>query len=341
MLNLHVILQKIFIMKLNKYILSLCAALFCCASYAQSLRYEGYIEQSQRNKIPITLKLNIQNTQITGSYYYTKEGEFLNLEGTILPNKHYELRETNSKGSVTGYFTGIWDASKEVLEGKWLTADRKTSRHTAWKKVPIVQYNLVIKSEEKKQQGSDWHRGEKAYAIFLMKDHTDPKVQENFNKRMNELKVDMNMSKEEVQNNIYISNEVKIICATDEFISYEIIRKSAGEGQGSKEIHDFFTFDIKKAEDIHLKDIFNEKTDPQKWLEPLVSTWEKDTHVENVSEGKWHLVLIQNSLQMFFTSNDPILNFDELQFVPITIPYSELSSLIKPESSLGRWLKAK
>jgi hypothetical protein len=328
-------------MKLNKYVLSLCAFIFYHVSFAQLYRYEGYIEQGLRNKTPITLKLNIQTNQITGSYYYTKGGELLNLEGTILPNKHYELRETNSKGSVTGYFTGIWEGGKEVLEGKWLTADRKTVRPTAWKKVPNIQYNLVIKSEEKKQQGSDWHRGEKSYIIFFMKDHPDPKVQENFNKRMGELNVDMNIGKEEIQNNIYISNEVKIICATDEFISYEIIRKSAGEGQGNKELHSFFTFDIKKAEEIHLKDIFNEKTDPQKWLEPLASRWEKDTHVENMSEGKWHLVLIQNSLQMFFTSNDPILNFDELQFIPITIPYSEISNLINPESSLGRWLKVK
>lgn len=332
-------------MKLNKYILSiyfvLCAILFCCSGYAQSYRYEGYIELSQRNKVPITLKLNVQNSQITGTYYYAKEGEILNLEGAILPNRQYELRETNNKGSVTGYFTGTWDGAKEVLEGKWLTADRKSVRETAWKRVPIINYNLVIKAEEKKQQGSDWHRGEKAYSIFLMKDHPDTKVQENFNKKMNELKVDMNITKEEVQNNVYISNEVKVICATDEFISYQIIRKSAGEGQGSKELHSFFTFDIKKAEEIHLKDIFNEKTDAQKWLEPLVSRWEKDTHVENVSEGNWHLILIQNSLQMFFTSNDPILNFDELQFVPITIPYSELSSIINAQSCLGRWLKAK
>lgn len=328
-------------MKLNKYILSIVTILFYSVSFAQMYRYEGYIELSQRNRVPITLKLNVQNAQITGSYYYTKEGEFLNLEGTILPNKHYELRETNSKGSVTGYFTGIWDGAKEVLEGKWLTADRKSVRETAWKRIPLVQYNLVIKSEEKKQQGSDWHRGEKAYTIFLMKDHTESKVQENFNKKMNELKVDMNISKEDVQNNIYVSNEVKIICATDEFISYEIIRKSAGEGQGTKELHSFYTFDIKKAEEIYLKDVFNEKTDAQKWLEPLISKWEKETHVENVSEGSWHLVLIQNSLQMFFTSNDPILNFDELQFIPITIPYSEIASIINPQSSLGRWLKAK
>jgi hypothetical protein len=326
-------------MKLNSYILSICLILIGEIAFCQNYRYRGYIQLSQRNQVPITVKLNVQNSQITGSYYYTREGEFLNLEGTILPNREYELRETNSKGFVTGYFTGIWESSKEVIEGKWLTADRKSVYKTALERVPLIQYNLVTKTEEKKQQGSDWHRGEKAYTIFQMKDHADPKVQENFNKRMIELKVDMSISKEDIQNNIYVSNEVKIICATDEFISYEIIRKSAGEGQEPKELHSFYTFDIKKAEEIHLKEIFNEKTDPQKWLAPLVSRWESETHVENVSQGTWHLVLIQNSLQMFYTSNDPVLNFDELQFVPITIPYSEVTNMINPQSSLGRWLK--
>ncbi len=325
-------------MKSNKYILVIFALLFHAAVFAQNYRYEGYIQLSQKNQVPITIKLNVQGLQITGSYYYTKVGSLLNLDGAMLPSKDYELRETNEKQSVTGYFTGTWNGDKEVVEGKWLSPDRKSVHKTALKKVPVIQYNLITKSEQKKQ-GDTWHRAEKAYTIAVMQDNPNATVQANFNKLMENLKVDLNIIEAEVKVNAYINNEVKVICATDEFVSYHIIKNLGGEGQGNKELHSFHTFDLKKGEEIHLKDIFMASTDPQKWLDPLIDKWQTEMNLDNGRNGTWHLVLMEGSLQMLFTDIGNELNFDELQYQPITIPYSELRALINTESALGRWLK--
>jgi hypothetical protein len=327
-------------MKSNKYIFLSLALLFHSAVFAQSYRYEGYIQLSQKNQVPITLKLNVQGLQITGAYYYTKVGSLLTLEGSMLPNKDYELRETNEKKSVTGYFTGNWDGDKQVVEGKWLSPDRKSVHKTALKKVPVIQYNLISKSDQKKQ-GDTWHRAEKAYTIAVMQDNPNPTVQANFNKLMENLKVDLNITEAEVKINYYANNEVKIVCATDEFVSYQIVRHLGGEGIGNKELHSFHTFDLNKGEEIHLKDIFVVTTDSQKWLDPLIDKWQTEMNLENGRNGTWHLMLMQSSLQMLFTDTGNEINFDEIQYQPITIPYSEVRALIDTDSALGKWLKMK
>ncbi len=328
-------------MKPNKYIVSIIIFLLHGAAFAQNYRFEGYIQLSQKNQLPITIKLNVQGSQMKGLYYHTKDGSIFNIEGTILPNKSYELRETNEKQSVTGYFVGVWDAEKDVLEGKWLSSDRKNTHKTAWKKVPLIQYDIIIKVEDKKQSIDTWHRGEKSYSTAIMQAHPDPTVQANFNKLMESLKVEMTITEEEIRTNTYINNEVSIICATDDFISYRMTRRSGADGQGNKELNSFHTFDLKKGKEIHLQDIFVENTNIQKWLDPQIEKWQIETGVEDGHKGNWHLVLMESSLQLLFTDNGSLINFDELQYLPITIPYSEVKDITNAGGTLGRWLKIK
>lgn len=57
-------------------------------------------------KDAVTMKLNIKNGKITGTYYYNKKGpkNVLQLEGTVDHTGNISINETNSKGKQTGLF---------------------------------------------------------------------------------------------------------------------------------------------------------------------------------------------------------------------------------------------
>lgn len=62
------------------------------------------------DKYPITMHLDIDGTQVKGTYYYNKRGPNakLNLSGTF-EDGEMDLNETDEKGTPTGHFKGEFD----------------------------------------------------------------------------------------------------------------------------------------------------------------------------------------------------------------------------------------
>ena len=71
----------------------------------QKATLEGYV-----GKYSVTLNLELKGKNITGTYYYTKNGPSatLNLNGILEENSKMELHETNDEGQPTGHFNGVY-----------------------------------------------------------------------------------------------------------------------------------------------------------------------------------------------------------------------------------------
>lgn len=328
-------------MNTNKLIIMLLPLIISSTALAQvAYRYEGFIEVSQSKKLPITVKLTVQGSQFSGSYYYTNDGEPLNLAGTIIQqaNKQFELRETNAKNSVTGYFIGNWDEQESIISGKWQTLDRKKTYKFVWKKVTPIAYDIISKSEIKEQsKGSN--KAVKSYTMPQIKNHPDASIQNKFNQAMATLKPEMSIDDTEIGNNLYANITTSVISATDEFISYQTIRSQTGEATTTQELYSFATFDLKKGDVIDLADILKPGINADKWLAPHKEKWVKETAIDH--EGSWSLVLTDNTLQMMFTDMGNSINYDLLTYQPIVLLYSQIKDDINPDSALGRWLAKK
>ncbi|SFF41302.1 hypothetical protein [Thermoflexibacter ruber] len=328
-------------MNANKLIVMLLPLIISSTVLAQvAYRYEGFIEVSQAKKLPITVKLTVQGSQFTGSYYYTNNGEPLNLAGTIIQqaNKQFELRETNAKNSVTGYFIGNWDEKESIISGKWQTLDRKKTYKFVWKKVTPIPYDIISKSEIKEQsKGSS--KAVKSYTIPQIKNHPDANLQNKFNQAMAALKPEMSIDDTEIGNNLYTNITTTVISATDEFVSYQTVRSQTGESTTTQDLYAFATFDLKKGDVIYLSDILKPGINADKWLAPHKEKWVKETAIDY--EGSWSLVLTDNTLQMMFTDMGNSINYDVLTYQPIILLYSQIKDDINPDSALGRWLAKK
>lgn len=74
---------------------------------------ESYDLGGAVDKYPITMHLDIEGTQVKGSYFYNKRGPSakLNLSGTF-EDGEMDLNETDEKGTPTGHFKGEFEGGE-------------------------------------------------------------------------------------------------------------------------------------------------------------------------------------------------------------------------------------
>ncbi len=107
-------------MKFNIFIISLIFSAFVVQIKAQSetKTFRGFLNGKR-----IQMTLTRDGGKLSGTYFYTKYGSNLMLDGTIDKNNKYKLTESGQKGLKTGEFSGTWkeDANDNgvSLEGDW------------------------------------------------------------------------------------------------------------------------------------------------------------------------------------------------------------------------------
>ncbi len=90
-------------------------------SQTVSKTYNGYID----GKYEIKMTLTQNDTELSGSYFYTKIGTPLKLKGTIDNLNKFSLNEFNFEGSITGVFVGTINNSQ--ITGNWSKPDGSKS----------------------------------------------------------------------------------------------------------------------------------------------------------------------------------------------------------------------
>lgn len=71
---------------------------------------------------PIEMEITCDNGTINGWYWYPNKSEKLNLHGSLSIDSVFRLKETNSKGVLTGIFDGKF-TSGYLSQGKWVSGD--------------------------------------------------------------------------------------------------------------------------------------------------------------------------------------------------------------------------
>lgn len=79
---------------------------------------------SINDNLPIHMKLAFKEGNITGSYYYDKYKNDINLAGSMDSEGNINLTEKNPEGEVTGYFSG-WMSKQNRFVGIWVDKEGK------------------------------------------------------------------------------------------------------------------------------------------------------------------------------------------------------------------------
>ena len=102
-------------------VLVLAAAIGATAQSAAKI-FKGYISGT-----PVQFSLTRDGSKLSGSYFYTRVGKPLKLNGTIDADGNFKLTETDDAGKKTGEFSGQWKDDPSVngvtLEGNWRKPD--------------------------------------------------------------------------------------------------------------------------------------------------------------------------------------------------------------------------
>lgn len=107
-------------MKLKIFIISLVLSAFIIQIQAQTetKTFRGFLSGKR-----IQMTLTRDDGKLSGTYFYTKYGTNLHLDGTIDKNGKFKLTESDQKGAKNGEFTGTWKETANdngvSLEGDW------------------------------------------------------------------------------------------------------------------------------------------------------------------------------------------------------------------------------
>ncbi len=74
-------------------------------------------------KYGITMNIFIHGSQVSGSMYYNRVGEYIYLKGTIDGTGHMQLAGSLENGQKTDFFDGTYDG--KIYQGKWHTTGNK------------------------------------------------------------------------------------------------------------------------------------------------------------------------------------------------------------------------
>ena len=85
-----------------------------------ALAYRGTIGDSLR----VEMTLSRKGAELSGSYFYTKIGKNLRLQGKVDASRKFVLTEFDEKGRSTGTFKGVFDVTGGEMQGTWLSPDR-------------------------------------------------------------------------------------------------------------------------------------------------------------------------------------------------------------------------
>jgi hypothetical protein len=93
-------------------------------------QFSVWLEGRLNEKYLVWMYLDAKDGKVTGKYRYLPKKAFLNLEGTITPDRQISLKELDDKGQVTGMITGKINLGKSnwnFLQGKWQNPDQTKS----------------------------------------------------------------------------------------------------------------------------------------------------------------------------------------------------------------------
>ena len=337
----------------NKLILStiLIIATAICVS-AQTKTFGGYI-----SGIPVKISLVREGEKLSGTYFYTRIGTKLNLNGTIDAEGNFKLKETDAAGKTTGGFTGKWTEEANdngaQLEGEW----RKTSSSES---LGFVANEQVIEFTNGKFSSKTFAEKNKLkkfeisveYPVIsgvniasatkfneLAKVRSISSVAEFRKAMMAQTAADVKNFPSGMTNTLDVGYNVE--WATDDFVSISFMTSEFTGGAHGNYYTSALNFDLKTGKEIKLADLFEPNSAYLKKISDY-SIADLKTRLGEMSDDEWITNGAGNNAEnyesWFLTKKGLMITFNPYQVAAyaagmqtVIIPYSELSEILRKQ----------
>ena len=329
-----------------------------------------YFKGSIGSALGLQMKLVQDGANLTGVYFYQKIGTRIDLKGSIDTNSHVILEEFDPSGKQTGIFKGLWTVNSDDglvnIVGNWTKPDGQKQTAFSLHEEPITLSNgveVIAKSIKEKNKKVNYEIDVEYPQLMGL---LNPNL-EKFNHEANRV-----ASHEVSEFKKNITGDTKsgegasdagssldmgytIAFASDDVISIQFdvgtYYTGAAHPNSNSEV---LNFDVKNGKVLKLADLFKPGS---KYLEVLSSYAIKDLKKQSKAQGA-DAILDDESIQNGASASEKnygswtvakkglAITFDAYQVGPyaagpqnVTVPYSALKDIIKPEGVLGPFVK--
>ena len=335
-----------------------------------------FFEGSIGNSLDLQMKLVREGEKLTGSYSYQKVGTKIDLRGSIDKDGNVTLQEFDSGGKQTGVFKGLWKQTAEgaiEITGDWTKPNSEKKTTFSLHQQPIEFSNgaeIISKQIKEKNKKLKY---EVAAAYPQLTGSVDPNY-EKFNqtirsligRKVSDFKKEMTPSageptpelpeetpSESLGSDISVGYTVPL--AKDDLISIDFTVSSYSAGAAHPNSYtDTVNFDLKNGKLIKLADLFQPGA---KYLQALSNYCIQELKKQAKAQGANALLdedwikkgagaELTNYENWAITKKGLEITFDPYQVAAyaagpqtVTVPYSTLKDIIKPDGPVGQFAK--
>jgi hypothetical protein len=327
------------------------------------------------NALGLQMKLVREGDKLTGSYFYQKVGKKIDVRGNVDSGGNVTLEEFDSSGKQTGVFKGNWkqgeDGSVEIA-GNWTkpNSDKKTAFSLHQEPVEFSNGVEIVSRQIKEKNKKLKYEIDAVYPQLT--GSVDPNY-EKFNqtvrslimKKIAEFKKEMAPAPAETEptpdstsvaadeslgSDITIGYTVAL--AKDDLISIEFTISSYSAGAAHPNSYtEVVNFDLKNGKLLRLADLF---VPGSKYLQTIstycIQELKKQAKEQGMSDDDWIKKGAgpdpANYKNWTITKKGLEITFDPYQVAAyaagpqqVTVPYSTLKEIIKPDGPAGQFVK--
>jgi hypothetical protein len=327
------------------------------------------------NALDLQMKLQREGDALTGSYFYQKVGQKIDLRGTIDKDGNVTLDEFDASGKQTGTFKGQWKTGSDgavEISGNWAKPNSDKKTPFSLQQEPIEFSSGVDIAAKQIKESNKKLKYEIAATYPQLTGSTDPNF-EKFNQTVrglvnrnvgsfkkdvapeNEPTPDPSLTSqsEEIGSDIQIAYTIAL--AKDDLISVEFSISSYYAGAAHpNSASQTLNFDLRNGKQLKLADLFQPGS---KYLQTISAYCVKELTAQAQKQGADGMLdeewihrgagaEADNYQNWTVTKKGLAITFDPYQVAPyaagpqyVTVPYSSLKDIIKPDGPIGQFGK--
>ncbi|MEP6817887.1 MAG: RsiV family protein [bacterium] len=333
-----------------------------------------FFEGSIGNALDLQMKLVREGEKLTGSYFYQKVGTKIDLRGSLDKDGNVTLQELDASGKQTGVFKGLWKQTAEgtiEITGDWTKPNSEKKTTFKLHQQPIEFSNgaeIISKQIKEKNKKLKY---EVAAAYPQLTGSVDPNyekfnqtIRSLINRKVSDFKKGMTPTAEDeptpdetpaesLGSDITIGYTVAL--AKDDLIAIEFTVSDYEAGAAHPNSYtEVVNFDLKNGKLLKLADLFQPGA---KYLQTL-STYciqalkkqAKEQGADAMLDDDWVKkgagAELTNYDNWTITKKGLGITFDPYQVAAyaagpqtVTVPYSTLKDIIKPDGPVGQFAK--
>lgn len=319
------------------------------------------------NGIGFEMKLARAGEKLSGTYFYTKVGKALKLDGTIDKDGKFKLKETDASGKTTGEFEGNWKESAAengiTLEGYWKKPFDKDGGFPFYASEQIIEFTGSVKLTDKIVKETDKSRRSDINQRYPEISGVDAATAAKFNELTKNLVMSaVNAYKKEIGEftpsdikslppSAGLSNEggYDVALANNDFVSLifsnYVYTGGAHGGTSSATVN----YDLKNNRKLELADVFEPNSNYLKVLSDY-SIADLKTRLKDMSDDEWinrgAAADAENYASWNLTKKGVMITFDQYQVAAyaagpqtVIVPFEKLKNILRKDGAAANLLK--